>query len=148
MPDIEQAPAHVEITGHSGRIDRWQIIEFAPPCYIRLQVGTAKAGRGGREASPEDLLLDRHSLHAMTPETAASTHYLWVMVNRAGTLSAAQEQVLHDRSIQAFKEDIAIIEGQQRRLDAARPTVDVGADAGQLAGRRLLERLIAEDAAR
>ncbi len=148
MPDIEQAPAHVEITGHPGRIDRWQVIEFTPPCYIWLQVGTAKAGRGGRGAAPEDTLLDRHALHVMTPETEASTHYLWVMANKAGTLSADQERILHDRSIQAFNEDIAILEGQQSRLDPERVTVDVGADAGQIAGRRLLEKLIAEDAGR
>ena len=148
MPDIEQAPAHVEITGHVGRIDRWQVIEFTPPGFIWLQVGTAKAGRGGRDAAPGDILLDRHALHVMTPETAATTHYLWVMAIRAGALSAEQEKILLDRSIQAFNEDITIIEGQQSRLDADRANVDVGADAGQLAGRRLLERLIAQDAAR
>lgn len=148
MPDIEQAPAHVEITGFDGNIDRWQIIEFTPPCFIWLQVGTAKAGTGGRDAAPRDTLLDRHALHVMTPETATTTHYLWVMATRAGTLSPEQEKILHDRSIQAFNEDIAIIEGQQSRLDTNRTIVDVGADAGQLAGRRLLERLVAQDAAR
>jgi len=145
-PDIEQAPAHVEITGYAGRIDRWQIIEFTPASFIWLQVGTAKAGSGGRDASDKDKLLDRHALHIMTPETAASTHYLWVMANKAGSLSETQEQILRDRSIEAFNEDIAIIEGQQSRLDPSRAIVDVGSDAGQIAGRRLLERLIAEDA--
>ena len=145
MADIAPAPAHVEVTGHADNVDRWQVIEFTPPGFVWLQVGSAKVGTGGRDAPAADVLLDRHTLHVTTPETETSTHYFWAMANDAAALSDDQERKIYERSVEAFNEDIVIIEGQQSRLDPDRPTIDVGADAGQLATRRLLERLIAEE---
>jgi hypothetical protein len=48
--------------------------------------------------------------------------------------------------MQAFNEDIVIIEGQQDRWNPAQSSIDVGADAGVLDVRRLMTRLIAEEA--
>ena len=146
MADIAPAPAHVEVTGHADNVDRWQVIEYTPPGFVWLQVGSAKVGTGGRDASADDVLLDRHTLHVATPETETSTHYFWVMANDGAGLSDQQERLIYERSVEAFNEDILIIEGQQARLDPARRTIDVTADAGQLATRRLLEGLIADEA--
>lgn len=145
MADIAPAPAHVEVTGHADNVDRWQVIEYTPPGFVWLQVGSAKVGKGGRDAPSGDILLDRHTVHVTTPETETTTHYFWAMANDGAALSDEQERALYARSVQAFNEDIVIIEGQQTRLDPDRPTIDVTADAGQLATRRLLERLIAEE---
>ena len=143
MDSIAPAPAHVEVTGYDGPVDRWQVSTFTPPGFVWLQVGSARAGAGGREAAPDDILLDRHTLHVVMPETADSTLYFWAMANSAASLSEEQEGLIYDRSLEAFNEDIVIIEGQQARRAPALATVDISADAGPLAVRRLMERLIA-----
>lgn len=146
MENIDQAPAHLEVTGFSGKVDRWQIMEFCPPGIVWFQTGSAVAGAGGRAAEGGDLLLDRHSVHVLTPETETTSHYFWATAHKAGSLTADQEQTLYDRTVHAFNEDLVIIEGQYQRLDAAIPTIDLNADAGALEVRRLMARLIAEQA--
>lgn len=145
MEDIAPAPVHVEVTGYAGNVDRWQIIEFNPPCHIALDVGNARAGRGGHEAVPEDRLIDRQTLHIATPETENTTLYFWVSAYPAASMNPDQEQIIYDRTMEVLDEDIAMIEGQQSRLDDAVPVVDINEDAGQIAVRRILTRLISDE---
>lgn len=149
MLDIPPAPAHVKATGHAGNVDRWQIIEFTPPGFVWLKVGSARAGMGAGTGAPDGkmngVLLDRHSLHAITPATEDTTNYFWTTAHDTAQVGPDQEGVLYQQSIQAFNEDLVILEGQQQRLDTAIPTVDVNGDAGQLQARRVMERLIAAE---
>ena len=145
MDDIAPAPVHVEVTGYEGNVDRWQIIEFNPPCHIALDVGNAKAGKGGHGAAPEDKLIDRRTLHIATPETETTTLYFWVSTYPSDAMSPDQEQIIYDRTLDVLAEDIAMIEGQQTRLDGAIPIVDINEDAGQIAMRQTLARLITEE---
>jgi phenylpropionate dioxygenase-like ring-hydroxylating dioxygenase large terminal subunit len=145
MEDIAPAPAHVEVTGYSGNVDRWQIIEFSPPCHIELQVGNAKVGTGGLNAAPGDKLIDRRTMHIATPETNTTTHYFWVSTYPSDSMTPEQEQTIYDRTMEVLGEDIRMIEGQQSRLDPKRSFVDINEDAGQIHTRNLLTRLIAEE---
>jgi len=145
MENIDQAPAHLEVTGYAGKVDRWQVMEFCPPGVVWFQTGSAVSGTGGREAEGDNRLLNRHSVHVLTPESETTSHYFWVTAHRAGSLTVDQEQTLYDRSVQAFNEDLVIIEGQSRRLDPGIPTIDINADSGPLEVRRLMARLIAEE---
>lgn len=145
MEDIVPAPAHVAVTGYCENVDRWQVIEYTPPGFVWLQVGSSKAGKGGREADPENILLNRHTLHLAMPETNDTTLYLWVMANRADGLTTDQEEAIYDASILAFNEDIVIIEGQQTRWNTKISKIDVGADSGALQVRRLMKGLIKEE---
>lgn len=145
MENIAPAPAHVAVTGYSDNVDRWQVIEYTPPGFVWLQVGSSKAGTGGRKADPENMLLDRHTLHLAMPETDNTTLYLWAMANKADGLTSEQEDAIYDASVLAFNEDITIIEGQQDRWNENIAKIDVGADAGALEVRRLVDRLIAKE---
>ena len=120
------------MTGYTDNVDRWQIIEFTPPGFVWLQVGSAKASTGGPDAAADDILLDRHTLHVMMPETENSTLYFWAMANGADALTTKQEDQIYAASMQAFNEDIVIIEGQQDRWNPAQSSIDVSADAGVL----------------
>lgn len=145
MENIAPAPAHAAVTGYTDNVDRWQIIEFTPPGFVWLQVGSARAGMGSRDAAPEDILLDRHTLHVMMPETDETTLYFWAMANKTDALTADQEDGIYAASMQAFNEDLVIIEEQQDRWRPEQETIDVGADAGLLEVRRLMARLIADE---
>ena len=145
MEDIVPAPAHVAVTSYSENVDRWQVIEYAPPGFVWLQVGSSKAGKGGRDADPKNILLNRHTLHLAMPETNNSTLYLWVMANKTDALTSEQEGAIYDASILAFNEDILIIEGQQARWNTEMSRIDVRADVGALEVRRLMKRLIRDE---
>jgi hypothetical protein len=133
------------VTGYSGNVDRWQIIEFNPPCHVALDVGNAKVGQGGHDAAPDHKLIDRRTLHIATPETENTTLYFWVSSYPSASMNPDQEQTIYDRTMEVLAEDVTMIEGQQSRLNGAVPTVDVNEDAGQIAMRQTLARLIAEE---
>ena len=113
MENIAPAPTHVEVTGYSGNVDRWQIIEFIPPCFISLQVGNAKHGTGGFNADPADKLINRRTLHIATPETEDTTHYFWVSTYPSDSMTPEQEQIIYDRTLEVLDEDVRMIEGNR-----------------------------------
>ena len=47
--DQPAPPAFVKIGGFTGNVDRWQIIDFTPPAFIRLDVGATPTGTGAPE---------------------------------------------------------------------------------------------------
>jgi phenylpropionate dioxygenase-like ring-hydroxylating dioxygenase large terminal subunit len=145
MENISPAPTHVEVTGYSGNVDRWQIIEFIPPCFISLQVGNAKHGTGGFNADTADKLIDRRTLHIATPKTENTTYYFWVSTYPSDSMTPKQEQIIYDRTLEVLDEDVRMIEGQQTRYDSDFSMIDINEDAGQLSMRATLERLIAEE---
>lgn len=153
MLDIPPAPAHVKATGYAGNVDRWQIIEFTPPGFVWLKVGSAKAGTsagtnaemGAPDGKMNGVLLDRHSLHAITPATEDTTNYFWSTAHDTAQVGPDQEQVLYEQSVKAFNEDLVILEGQQQHLNPGIPTVDVIGDSGQIQARRVMERLISAE---
>ena len=142
MFDIDPAPTHVAATGYNGKVDRWQRVEFTPPGFIWLKVGIARAGSGAEKGETEGVLLDRHTLHVITPESDSACHYFWSTAHAAATVTPEQEKMIYDQSVLAFREDLVILEGQQRRRDADRPTIDINADAGAAQARLVLKRLM------
>ena len=148
MFDIDPAPTHVAATGYNGKVDRWQRVEFTPPGFIWLKVGIAKAGSGAEKGETEGILLDRHTLHVITPESDGTCHYFWSTAHAATSVTPEQEKMIYDQSVLAFKEDLVILEGQQTRRDSDRPTIDINADAGAAQARLVLDRLMQVEPAR
>jgi phenylpropionate dioxygenase-like ring-hydroxylating dioxygenase large terminal subunit len=145
MMDIAPAPAHVRAFGHNGNVDRWQTIEFTPPGFVWLKVGVAKAGTGARDGDMSGVLMNRHTLHAITPESDSSCHYFWTNMSET-SVPAEQENAIYEQSVHAFNEDLVILEAQQERWTDTVPRVDLNADAGALQARRVMDRLLAEQA--
>ena len=88
--------------------------------------GPADAGDGCDEGV--------RALDAPTPETETSTSYF--CGHARDFRGAAWKRQTRDSFLQAFPEDAAILEAQQRSLD--RTPVDIGVDAPGLAARRAL----------
>ena len=145
MENIAPAPTHVEVTGYTGNVDRWQIIEYIPPCFISLQVGNAKHGAGGFNAAPAEKLINRRTLHIATPETESTTHYFWVSTYPSNSMTPDQERTIYDHTMKVLDEDIRMIEGQQKRFDPNFEMIDINEDAGQISMRAALDQLIAEE---
>ena len=144
-PDVPPPPTYIK----SGRlsadrnIDRWQVIDFVAPCFIRIHVGGAEVGTGaleGRYAQGLNLWV----MNAMTPETETTTNYFWGSV-RAHALGDPEADALFLQQVgEAFEEDRAVLEAQQQVIleHGDGWTHALQADAGALQARRLVERLI------
>ena len=154
MSDIPPAKAFVDYAGYDGNIDRWQASEFMPPSYIYVNSGTAAAGRGVSPAKR----LDSQGLwgfvvyHALTPETASTTHQFWAMAIEERLVPPAMRAAFKRQMLNIPAEDVAIYEAQQRAIALdpeahgdVRPRGMIAADKGLFAMRRILQRLHAEE---
>jgi phenylpropionate dioxygenase-like ring-hydroxylating dioxygenase large terminal subunit len=127
---------------------RWQIIDFVPPAFLRLDVGGSPTGTGapqGRRAGG----INMRNLNAITPETETTSHYFWGQAHDWDIHNRATTDMLVEQIATAFLEDVAVLEAQQRNMTIlpGAPQVDINADNGLIQARRILDRICAEEQA-
>ncbi len=129
-------------------IDRWQIIEFTPPAFVRLDVGGAVAGTGAQQGDRSQGFSMRN-LNAITPETDKTTHYFWAQAHDFKIDDPTVTDLLYQQVHTAFLEDLVAIKAQQANMDlfADAPQVDFNQDAGGIQARRIVDNLLAEERA-
>lgn len=157
MVDTPAPPTYVKAGGFSGNVDRWQFINFTPPCFVRLDVGAQDTGRGAQGVkttafAAEGQLagaIEMRNLNAITPETDKSCHYFWAQAHNFLLDQPQVTDMLFEQIDLAFRQDWEVFENQQRwiDIDPQAPRVDVGGDSGQLQAIRLLRRKIAAERA-
>jgi phenylpropionate dioxygenase-like ring-hydroxylating dioxygenase large terminal subunit len=127
----------------TDRLDRWQIIDFEPPCFVQIYVGGAKTGTGAPEGHRVGGL-GMWIMNATTPETAGTTHYFWGVARDFKVDGPQVTEALHKEIATAFQQDKDILEQQQKviHLFVDPENVDIVADAGGIQARRLLRQLI------
>jgi phenylpropionate dioxygenase-like ring-hydroxylating dioxygenase large terminal subunit len=141
--DIAPPPTYAR-GGFKGNVDRWQITNFQPPAFVSLYAGAADTGSGAREGNPR-ARIGLHTFNLMTPETEKTTHYFWSIAQRreidGENLTTA---IFHDIQ-KTVQEDVAVFEAQQRSLEMKpnAPMLTIKSDAGPIAARRIIDRLIA-----
>jgi len=146
--DAPAPPTFVKAGGFTGNVDRWQIIHFTPPSFVRLDVGATPTGTGapeGRRVSG----IQMRNLNAMTPETETTTHYFYGQAHDFDIRNPKTTEMIMDQITTAFLEDQAVFEAQQQNMLQVpnAPQVDINADTGVLQARRILDRLHAEEQA-
>lgn len=124
-----------EAGGFAGNVDRWQIVEHIPPCFTVNFAG----------CSDSKTKIDLMALSAPSPETENTTHYFFGLVRNFGLKDAAKERIFSEGMVKVFREDLPILEAQQRNSDLAGARVDIAVDAAPLAARRMLQALIAKE---
>jgi vanillate monooxygenase len=134
--------------GFTSNVDRWQIINFAPPAFLRLDVGATPTGTGapqGRRVGG----IGMWNLNAITPETETTSHYFWGQAHNFDIANPKTTEMLVEQIRTAFLEDVAVFEAQQRNLLMIPnpPQTDINADAGVIQARRILDRLYQEEQA-
>jgi vanillate O-demethylase monooxygenase subunit len=131
--------------GFTGNVDRWQKIEYTPPTHIIIDAGAVPAGTGDTKQG-----IGTRIINIITPQTPASTFHFWAFARDFKLDDPAMTQYLADAVTITFNEDKALIDDQQRNVDA-RPQqrmLDNNADSGVVLARRIVERLLAEEASR
>jgi phenylpropionate dioxygenase-like ring-hydroxylating dioxygenase large terminal subunit len=134
--DRPPPPLYKKAGGFPGNVDRWQIVEHQPPCFSVNFAGCQDAERR----------IDLMALSAPTPETARTTHYFFGFVRNFGLGDAETEAICSRDMVRVFREDIPVLEGQQRTLDLkpGAPTIDIKVDAAPMAARRMLQAMLNE----
>ena len=146
MRDIEPPPFWAEQLRQPGRVDRWQIINFQPPCTVTIDVGVAPAGTGAPEGD-RCRGVNGYVLNTITPESDTSCHYFWAFCRNYRLSEQGITQGLREGVTRVFAEDQVILEAQQQALldhpDQGLRNLNI--DAGAVWARRLIERLIAAE---
>jgi len=146
--DAPAPPTFIKAGGFTSNVDRWQIIHFTPPSFVRLDVGATPTGTGAPEGRRVGGISMRN-LNAMTPETETTTHYFYGQAHDFDIHNPNTTEMIMNQITTAFLEDQAVFEAQQANMlqvpDA--PQVDINADTGVLQARRILDRLHAEEQA-
>lgn len=135
-----------------GRIDYWNEYDFSVPGILSLTfqmfpVGTAERYDGKSPGDDPSLLSHSYALQAVTPVTDNRARYFFAYGPRVEEDIDGYAEAFADVAVAAFHEDKDIIEAQQRRLDDGEADMlVVSADSALIQFRRLIDRLIAEEA--
>jgi vanillate O-demethylase monooxygenase subunit len=144
--DAPAPPTFVKAGGFTSNVDRWQIINFTPPAFLRLDVGATPTGTGAPEGRRVGGI-GMWNLNAITPETEGTSHYFWGQAHNFDVGNPKTTDMITEQIRTAFLEDVAVFEAQQRNLEliANPPQTDINADSGVIQARRILDRLHQEE---
>jgi vanillate O-demethylase monooxygenase subunit len=141
------APFHKQMGGFPDgmKVDRWQIAQFGPPSFVKLDVGSAPAGAGARQGD-RSKGMNMWNLNAITPQTEKSAHYFYAQAYNFKLDQRWISDLVRSQVTKAFLEDMAMIKAQQINMDlGASPVVNLGQDKAWIAMRQIVDRLIAEE---
>lgn len=146
--DAPAPPTFVKAGGFTTPVDRWQIIDFLPPAFLRLDVGCAPTGTGAPQGKRVGGI-NMRNLNAITPETEATSHYFWGQAHDWDVGNKALTDMLVGQITTAFLEDVAVFEAQQRNMTMLpnAPQIDINADAGVIQARLIQDRIYQEERA-
>jgi phenylpropionate dioxygenase-like ring-hydroxylating dioxygenase large terminal subunit len=146
--DQPAPPTFVKVGGFTSNVDRWQIIDWVPPAFLRLDVGATPTGTGAPEGRRVNGITMRN-LNAITPETETTSHYFWGQAHDFDVKNTVMTQKIFEQIQTAFLEDVEVFSAQQQNLDIYfdPPQVDINADTGVLQARRIIDRIRAEEQA-
>jgi phenylpropionate dioxygenase-like ring-hydroxylating dioxygenase large terminal subunit len=148
-PDV--APYLRGFETFQGPVDRWHIYELTLAGNVfNMDSGSAPAGTGAPEGVRVPQAMQFHATQIVTPETERSSHFFWTYAHNFRIDDPALTRALSDRVAAGFVEDKAMIEAQQKVIDAD-GEAGMGyilADNGLSLFRRLLDRRLAAEQAR
>ena len=144
MDDAACPPFYAKSTGISGRITRWQDIEYTPPCLYKLHSRIAPVGSVPNPDGSDPDAFHVEVVYAITPETEHSTHDFWAV---------ARDFALDDEGVSAFlaENNRTVVLQDVEALDVLEKVIStepdgyqelsINIDTGGLAARRMLQRL-------
>jgi phenylpropionate dioxygenase-like ring-hydroxylating dioxygenase large terminal subunit len=139
-------PFHRKVVPDCGPVDRRNIGHMVVPGIFLLESLFAPAGSGAEKGNLAGARQYRNC-QFFTPETGRTTHFFWNYLHDYALDNPNIALSLYHSMVEGFMEDKAIIEEQQRTLDADPGFAmhAIAADAPLAHFRRTLMRLIAEE---
>ncbi|MEJ8278102.1 aromatic ring-hydroxylating dioxygenase subunit alpha [Pseudonocardia spirodelae] len=150
MDDAECPPFYERSTGLSGRIARWQDIEYTPPCLYKLHSRIAPVGSVPHADGSDPDAFHVEVVYAITPETETSTHDFWMVARDFARDDESVSAFLAEQNRTVVLQDVEALDVLERVI-AAEPDgyqeLSVNIDTGGLAARRMLARMAAGEEA-
>ncbi|XYJ08226.1 Rieske 2Fe-2S domain-containing protein [Telluria sp. B2] len=146
MPDSAPPPTYLGAWPFKGNIDRWQEVEFNVS-HLNIWTGGADVGTEDLD-DPQRGGFHMRGFHAITPETEHSAHYLWTMASNSHPDKPDVSDLVYEQTALTFYEDKVVIEAQYQNIlrFPGAPQVDIHVDAGPNRARRIVERLLKQQA--
>ncbi|RAY11007.1 aromatic ring-hydroxylating dioxygenase subunit alpha [Actinomadura craniellae] len=144
MKDVECPPFYAESTGITGRIDRWQDIEYHPPCLYLLHSRIAPTGVEPGPDGDDSGACHAEIVYAITPETETTTHDFWMVARDFALDDADVSRFLAESNRTVVLQDVTALNLLERVIAAEPPgyqELSINIDTGGLAARRLLRRM-------
>jgi phenylpropionate dioxygenase-like ring-hydroxylating dioxygenase large terminal subunit len=142
VTDLAIAPIYRQ-QGFTKNIDQTKIMTLTAPSSIVIDILSAE--RDGGPMKTRSVILN-----GVTPETDRSSHYFWGSARDFDIANTEWSASLKRQTAAAFDEDKDMLEAQQRNiaLDPSASMIDVRGDAGGVQGRKLVDRMLAEERGR
>ena len=151
MADAVCPPFYAKSTGITGRITRWQDIEFTPPCLYRLHSRIAPVGVLPNADGTDPAAFHGEVVYAITPETESTTHDFWAVARDFALDDQGVSDFLAESNRTVVLQDVAALDVLERVI-AGEPEgyqeLSINIDTGGLAARRMMAQLKARSAAR
>lgn len=145
----ELAPYLRGIGQIAGPIDRWNIYDvYIPGNVFNMDSGSAPANTGAPEGRRAPEALQFHACQIVTPEDENNSHFFWSYGHNFRQDEPEVTRQLAARILEGFEEDRAFIEAQQKVVTESGDDkmAYIFVDAGLSQGRRLLQKLLDEEA--
>ena len=144
MKDTPPPPLFKRVRGFQGNIDRWQLIRYQMPAHISIDARGYVAGN-------DDITQGMRwfSMNSLTPVDERNTLYFWTVTRCFDLDNTELDDMIKDQIYKTFMEDVEVIEAQQVLIDTddrGEAEVSIRADGGSVAARRIVERLVAQEA--
>lgn len=145
MRNTPPPPLFAKVRGTNENIDRWQVIRYQVPANIAIDARAYPPGS-------EDLTAAMRwfSINSITPVDERTSRYYWTLTRCFAQDDTELTELIHKSIYNTFMEDVALIEQQQVMIEkdsADRQEVGIRPDAGYIAARRIMERLIRNEVA-
>ncbi|GII25730.1 aromatic ring-hydroxylating dioxygenase subunit alpha [Planosporangium mesophilum] len=144
MKDAECPPFYAKSTGITGRIDRWQDIEYYPPCLYTLHSRIAPTGVEPGPDGDDSRAAHAEIVYAITPETESSTHDFWMVARDFAVDDEEVSRFLAESNRTVVLQDVVALNALEKVI-ATEPDgyqeLSINIDTGGLAARRILKRL-------
>lgn len=144
MRNTPPPPLFAKVRGTNDNIDRWQVIRYQVPANISIDARAYPAGNEDISAA-----MRWFSINSITPVDVRTSRYYWTITRCFAQDDTELTDLIHKSIHATFMEDVAVLEAQQIRIDKDRPgrhEVALRPDAGYVAARRIIERLLRDEA--
>ena len=145
--NADAPPYHKKvIADKTAKVDRRNIALMQIPGIFFMETMFAPAGSNADNGPPEGARQYRNCQY-MTPETRRTTHFFWNYLHDFDLGNPNIAESLYHSMVEGFLEDKALIEAQQKLLDADPDfkLLAIGADAALSHFRWTLSKLIKEE---
>ncbi|MER7807512.1 aromatic ring-hydroxylating dioxygenase subunit alpha [Streptomyces sp900116325] len=146
MDDAACPPFYSESTGITGRITRWQDIEYHAPCLYLLHSRIAPVGTPGPHTDGSDPdAFHVEVVYAITPETEHSTHDFWAVARDFALEDQKVSDFLRENNRTVVLQDVVALDTLERVIasePAGTQELSINIDTGGLAARRILKRMV------